>query len=51
MYGSHRQVGRCFLKNGGNGGVGYAVQMAVNGGSELLIFVPRAGGETKPGKN
>ena len=28
--------------NGRNGGVAYAVQTAVNGGSELLIFVPRA---------
>jgi hypothetical protein len=28
------------LKNGRNGGVAYAVQTAVNGGSELLIFVP-----------
>jgi hypothetical protein len=26
----------------GNGGVGYAVPTAVNGGSELLILVPRA---------
>jgi hypothetical protein len=26
--------------NGGNGSAGYAVQTAVNGGSELLIFVP-----------
>ena len=29
-------------KNGRNGWVGYAVRTAVNGGSELLIFVPRA---------
>jgi hypothetical protein len=28
-------------KNGRNGGVEYAVQTAVNGGSELLIFVAR----------
>jgi hypothetical protein len=27
--------------NGSNGSVGYAVQTAVNGGFELLIFVPR----------
>jgi hypothetical protein len=26
-------------KNGGNGGVAYAVPTAVNGGSQLLIFV------------
>jgi hypothetical protein len=29
-------------KNGRNGGVGYAVRTAVSGGSELVIFVPRA---------
>jgi hypothetical protein len=28
------------VEDGRNGGVGYAVQTAVNGGSELLIFVP-----------
>jgi hypothetical protein len=30
------------LKIGGNGGAAHAVHKAVNGGSELLIFVPRA---------
>jgi hypothetical protein len=30
------------LKNGRDGGVAYAVETAVNGGSRLLIFVPRA---------
>jgi hypothetical protein len=30
------------LKKGGSGGAGYAAQTAANGGSELLIFVPRA---------
>jgi hypothetical protein len=30
------------LKNGRNGSVAYAVQTAVNGGLELLIFVPQA---------
>jgi hypothetical protein len=30
------------LKNARNGGVGYAVPTAGNGGSELLIFVRRA---------
>jgi hypothetical protein len=30
------------VKDSGNGGVAYAVQTAVNGGSELLIFVPPA---------
>jgi hypothetical protein len=27
---------------GSSGGVGHAVQTTVNGGSELLIYVPRA---------
>jgi hypothetical protein len=31
-----------WVKNGRNGGVAYAVRTAGNGGSELLIFVPRA---------
>jgi hypothetical protein len=31
-----------WVKNGGNGGVACAVQTAVNGGLELLIFVLRA---------
>jgi hypothetical protein len=31
-----------WVKNGSNGGDGYAVRTAVNGGSELLIFVRRA---------
>jgi hypothetical protein len=30
-----------WVKNGRDGGVAYEVQTAVNGGSELLIFVPR----------
>jgi hypothetical protein len=30
------------VKDGRNGGVGYAVRTAVNNGSELLIFVRRA---------
>jgi hypothetical protein len=29
-----------WVKNGRNDGVAYAVRTAVNGGSELLIFVP-----------
>jgi hypothetical protein len=33
----------CATKNGGNGGVGYAARMAVNAGSELLIFVQGVG--------
>ena len=32
-----------WVKTGDDGSVAYAVQTAVNGGSELLIFVPRAG--------
>jgi hypothetical protein len=35
-------------ENGGNGGVVYAVQTAVNGGSELLIFVPRRRAASRP---
>jgi hypothetical protein len=31
-----------WVRNGRNGGVAYAVQTAGNGGSELLIFIPRA---------
>jgi hypothetical protein len=43
MYGSHRDVGALLpQKNGGSGGVGYAVQTAGNGGSKLLIFDRRA---------
>jgi hypothetical protein len=30
------------VKNGRNGGIAYPLQTDVNGGSELLIFVPRA---------
>jgi hypothetical protein len=41
-------IGGC--KNGSNGGVGYAGQTAVNGGSELLIFVrPEASYSTVQG--
>jgi hypothetical protein len=31
-----------WVKNGGDGGVGYPARTAVNGGSGLLIFVPLA---------
>jgi hypothetical protein len=41
MWSKAGQLDWC-VENGRNGGVAYAVQAVVNGGSELLIFVPRA---------
>jgi hypothetical protein len=40
--GSQRARSTGGSKNVSNGSAGYAVRMAENGGSELLIFVPRA---------